>query len=88
MATKKKTLIGTVTSNKMDKSAVVIVTRRIKHTVFNKYFSRSKKYMIHDEKNECNIGDRVSIIEAAPTSRKKRWALLAIIEKESGSVAA
>ncbi|MCX7816586.1 MAG: 30S ribosomal protein S17 [Syntrophales bacterium] len=78
---KRKTLQGVVVSNKMDKTIVVKVERLTKHPVFHKYVRRYKKYKAHDEKNECNIGDRVLIVESRPLSKEKRWRLRAILEK-------
>lgn len=77
----RKTLQGVVVSNKMDKTIVVKVERLTKHPVFHKYVRRYKKYKAHDEKNECNIGDKVLIVESRPLSREKRWRLRAILER-------
>ena len=65
----------------MDKSISVLVTRRVKHPVYSKYLSRTKKFMAHDENNECGIGDKVKIRETRPVSKNKRWRLVEIIEK-------
>ncbi len=77
--TKKRVMVGTVVSNRMDKSIVVSVERMTKHTVYKKYLKSSKKYMAHDEKNECSIGDIVRISETRPISSRKNWKLVEII---------
>jgi len=77
----RKTRTGMVLSNKADKSAVVQVARRLKHPLYGKYYVMTKKYMVHDEKNECNIGDKVKIMECRPISKRKKWRLVEIIEK-------
>lgn len=85
MTTENKSLrkqrIGVVASNKMDKTITVRVERRIKHPIYGKYMKRSKKFMSHDENNDCNIGDTVRIEESRPLSRRKRWNLVEIIER-------
>ena len=73
--------IGTVISNKMDKTVVVKVERLVPHPLFKRIVRRSSKFMAHDKENKCQIGDRVSIIESKPLSRHKRWRLKEIIEK-------
>jgi len=77
----RKTIVGVVVSNKMDKTVVVLVTGKKRHPIYKKYVTFSKKYKVHDEKNECNIGDRVEIVETRPISRDKHFKLHAIIEK-------
>lgn len=77
----KKTLTGTVTSDKMQKSIVVEVTRRVRHPVYGKEIKKSKKFHAHDEKNEAKIGDTVRIVESRPISRLKRWRLVEIVAK-------
>lgn len=77
----RKTRTGIVSNNKADKTASVIVQRKLKHPLYGKFFLRSKKYLIHDEKNECGIGDKVKIMECKPVSKRKRWRLVEIIEK-------
>lgn len=77
----RKTRTGIVSSNKADKTAAVVVQRKLKHPLYGKFFLRSKKYLIHDEKNECGIGDKVRIMECRPVSKMKRWRLVEIIEK-------
>jgi len=76
-----KTREGVVVSNKMDKTAVVKVARRVRHGKYMKTVVRDKHYMVHDEKNECSPGDRVVIAETRPLSRHKRWRLQRIVEK-------
>jgi small subunit ribosomal protein S17 len=78
---RRKTRIGLVVSNKMQKSIVVAVERRVRHPLYKKYFNKTKKYMAHDESNECGIGDRVRIVETRPLSAHKRWRLDTVIEK-------
>jgi small subunit ribosomal protein S17 len=77
----RKQLIGIVTSDKMDKSISVSVERRIQHPIYGKFVKKSNKFMAHDEKNECNIGDKVRIMETRPTSARKRWRLVEVLEK-------
>ncbi|HOK25443.1 MAG TPA: 30S ribosomal protein S17 [Bacteroidales bacterium] len=77
----RKERTGVVVSNKMDKSIVVAIKRRVKHPVYGKYVTRTKKVMAHDENNECNIGDVVRIAETRPLSKNKNWRLVEIIEK-------
>jgi len=78
---KKKTLVGIVSSDKMDKTRVVLVQRHLKHPLYKKYISKSNKFMAHDEKNDSHLGDKVRIIESRPLSKRKRWRLLEIIER-------
>lgn len=80
----KKKKVGTVVSNKMDKTAVVMVTRRVKSQFLQKYYTVRKKFKAHDEKNECQVGDSVLIMECPPISREKRWTVSQIIEKAAG----
>lgn len=77
----RKEKIGQVVSNKMEKSITVTVGQRVKHPVYGKYIHKSKKFMAHDDNNECGIGDTVRIMETKPTSKQKRWRLVEIIEK-------
>ena len=72
---------GKVVSNKMNKSITVLVERKEKHPIYGKFMSKSSKFMAHDEKNECNIGDTVRIMETRPLSKNKNWRLVEIIEK-------
>lgn len=78
---KRKTLVGVVTSDKMDKTVVVRVNRLVLHPVFKKYIRKRKKVKAHDERNECRIGDKVLLIEMRPLSREKRWRVKEILEK-------
>ena len=78
---KRKAYIGHVISDKMDKTVVLAVTRRIPHPKYNKTVSRTTKFKAHDEKNECKTGDLVRFIETRPLSKEKRWKVLEIIEK-------
>ena len=82
-AKKRKTYIGRVISDKMDKTVVLAVTRRIAHAKYNKVVRRTTTFKAHDEKNECKTGDLVRFIETRPISRDKRWKVLEIIEKAS-----
>ncbi|MEQ9188008.1 MAG: 30S ribosomal protein S17 [Cryomorphaceae bacterium] len=77
----RKERIGVVTSDKMDKSIVVTVSRKMKHAKYGKFVNVSKKFVAHDEKNECGIGDSVKIMEIRPLSKRKRWRLVEIVEK-------
>lgn len=78
---KRKTITGTVVKDKMNKSRVVSVTRRVKHPLYKKYVTLTSKFMAHDEKNESHEGDIVSIMETRPLSRRKRWRIIEIVEK-------
>jgi small subunit ribosomal protein S17 len=78
---KRKSFIGRVISDKMDKTVVLAVTRRIAHSRYNKVVKRTTKYKAHDEKNECKVGDMVRVIETRPISKEKRWKVLEIVEK-------
>ena len=78
---KRKQFIGTVVSDKMDKTVVVMVETLVKHPLYGKYIKRRKKYMAHDENNECKIGDKVLIEETRPLSRRKRWRVRQILER-------
>lgn len=78
---KRKSKTGTVVSDKMDKSVLVAVERLVKHPLYQKYFKKTKKFMAHDEKNECRVGDKVKIMETRPLSKLKRWRLVEVIEK-------
>jgi small subunit ribosomal protein S17 len=77
----KRNMTGVVVSDKSDKTIVVLVETLVKHPLFKKYIRRRKKFMAHDPENECNVGDKVQIIEHRPVSRRKRWHLVKIIEK-------
>ena len=77
----RKTVIGKVVSDKMDKTIVVAVEDSVKHALYNKIVKRTVKFKAHDENNECGVGDRVKIMETRPLSKDKRWRLVEIIEK-------
>ncbi|MEN9948809.1 MAG: hypothetical protein RL609_361 [Bacteroidota bacterium] len=77
----RKERIGIVTSNKMEKSIVVQVETKIRHPKYGKFVKHTKRFMAHDEKGECGIGDTVKIMETRPLSKLKRWRLVEIIEK-------
>ncbi|MGQ9553804.1 MAG: 30S ribosomal protein S17 [Anaerolineae bacterium] len=81
MKERRRTLVGRVTSDKMDKSVVVAVERSYRHPMYGKVVRSQKKYVAHDESNECHEGDLVSIIESRPLSRTKRWVVQQIIER-------
>ena len=77
----RKTRVGIVVSDKMDKTVVVAVEQKIKHPLYKKYILRTKKLKVHDENNECGIGDKVEVAETRPLSKEKNWRLVTIIEK-------
>ena len=77
----RKTRVGTVTSNKMDKTITVAVERKVKHPIYGKFVKKTTKFHAHDEKDECTIGDVVKIMETRPLSKTKRWRLVEIVEK-------
>ena len=77
----RKTRTGVVRSSKMDKTIIVAVERRVKHPIYGKFVKKTTKFMAHDDKNECSIGDLVRIMETRPLSKSKRWRLVEIIEK-------
>ena len=77
----RKSRTGVVTSNKMNKSITVMVERREKHPIYGKFIKKSNKFIAHDEKDECNIGDKVRIMETRPLSKLKRWRLIEILER-------
>lgn len=77
----RKERIGVVTSNKMMKSIVVSETKKMKHPMYGKFVMKTKKYVAHDEQNDCNIGDTVRIMETRPLSKSKSWRLVEIIER-------
>ena len=79
---KRKTRIGKVVSNKMDKSIVVAIESRVAHPIYKKYYKKTTKLMAHDPNNECQIGDIVEIMETRPLSKRKRWRLVKILERE------
>ncbi|HIS00036.1 MAG: 30S ribosomal protein S17 [Desulfovibrio fairfieldensis] len=77
----RKTRVGVVVSDKMDKTIVVEVRTRVKHPLYGKIMNRTKKFKAHDEQNQCGIGDTVRVMETRPLSKDKRWRLVEIIEK-------
>ena len=77
----RKSRIGIVESNKMDKTIVVAVHTKVKHPLYKKTINKTTKFKAHDEKNECDIGDTVEIVETRPLSKDKRWRLVRIVEK-------
>ena len=77
----RKTRVGRVVSDKMDKTVVVAIEDNVKHPTYGKIIKRTTKIHAHDEKNECGIGDRVEVMETRPLSKTKRWRLVSIIEK-------
>jgi len=83
MATKER--VGTVVSDKMDKTVVVAVENRFPHPIYQKTVSRTKRYKAHDEANACKVGDRVRITETRPLSRTKRWAVAEVLSNTSAS---
>lgn len=78
---KRKVLVGTVVSNKMQKTIVVKVERRVRHALYKKYVVRSTRFKVHDEKNEAKEGDLVTLVESRPLSRDKRWVLQSIVRR-------
>ncbi len=80
----KRTVTGRVVSAGMDKSAAVAVERLVKHPIYGKYIRRTSKFLIHDENNECHVGDTVNIAECRPISRRKAWRLVEIVERAAG----
>jgi len=77
----RKTRVGVVSSNKMDKTITVKVERKIKHPLYGKFLKKSTSFHAHDEKNECSIGDIVKIMESRPLSKTKNWRLVEVVEK-------
>ena len=77
----RKTRVGVVVSDKMDKTIVVEIRTRVKHPLYGKIMNRTEKFKAHDEKNECGIGDTVRIMETRPLSKDKRWRLVEIVER-------
>jgi len=77
----RKERVGVVVSDKMTKTITVLVSRKVKHPKYGKFVKMSKKYSVHDEKNDCNIGDTVKIMETRPISKNKCWRLVEIIER-------
>ncbi len=81
MRERRRRLVGIVTSDKMDKTVVVTVERRYRHSLYEKVIRSAKKYSAHDERNDCRVGDKVQIVETRPYSRRKRWAVEEILER-------
>ncbi len=81
MEQQRKRLVGVVTSDKMDKTVVVLVKRQYRHPLYKKVVRSTKKYLAHDEENACRVGDRVVILESRPMSRRKRWVVSEILER-------
>lgn len=77
----RKERVGLVTSDKMDKTVVVSVEKRVKHPMYGKFIKFTKKFHAHDEKNDCNLGDTVRIMETRPLSKTKRWRVVEVIER-------
>lgn len=77
----RKTKTGVVIKNKMEKSITISIERRIAHPIYKKYFKKTTKLIAHDEKNECNVGDVVKIMETRPISKNKNWRLVEVVEK-------
>lgn len=77
----RKTRVGVVVSNKMQKSITVDVERKVKHPLYGKFMKKNKKFLAHDEENTCNIGDTVRIAEIRPMSKRKKWRLVEVIER-------
>jgi small subunit ribosomal protein S17 len=78
---KRKTLVGVVSGDKMDKTVVVMVNRLVLHPVYKKYVRKRKKVKAHDERNECHVGDKVMLVETRPLSKEKRWRVKNILER-------
>ena len=79
--TLRKQRVGVVSSSKMDKTITIVVERKLRHPIYGKFVKKTKKFVAHDEKNECNEGDTVRIMETRPLSKRKRWRLMEIIER-------
>lgn len=77
----RKTRVGMVVSNKMDRSILVAIQRKVAHPIYKKYFKKTTKLMAHDANNECKPGDKVKIMETRPMSKRKTWRLVEIVEK-------
>lgn len=78
---KRRMVVGTVVSDKMQKTIVVRVDRQVRHSLYKKYVEKSRRYKAHDEKNDAKIGDRVELVESRPLSREKRWVLQSILRR-------
>lgn len=77
----RKTRVGIVVSDKMDKTITIAIERKVPHPIYRKYFKKTTKLMAHDEKSECRVGDKVKVMETRPVSKSKRWRLVEIVEK-------
>ncbi len=77
----RKTRVGIVVSDKMDKTITIAIERKVPHPIYRKYFKKTTKLMAHDEKSECRVGDKVKVMETRPLSKNKRWRLVEIVEK-------
>ncbi len=77
----RKTRVGIVVSDKMDKTITIVIERKVPHPIYRKYFKKTTKLMAHDEKRECRVGDKVKVMETRPLSKNKRWRLIEIVEK-------
>lgn len=77
----RKTRVGIVVSDKMDKTITIAIERKVPHPIYKKYFKKTTKLMAHDEKSECRVGDKVKVMEIRPLSKNKRWRLVEIVEK-------
>ena len=77
----RKTRVGVVVSDKMDKTAVVAIKTKVRHPLYGKMVNRTRKFKVHDEENQCGVGDTVKIMETRPISKDKRWRLVEIVEK-------
>jgi small subunit ribosomal protein S17 len=80
----KATKVGVVTSNKADKTAVVAVERLVSHPLYTRTYKKTSTFTVHDEANQCSVGDRVRIVECRPISKRKRWRLVEVLKSESG----
>ena len=81
----RKTLVGTVHSDKMHKTISVNVERRVKHAMYGKYLTRSNRFLAHDEKEDARTGDRVELVETRPTSKRKRWRLVRVLRRSKSA---
>jgi small subunit ribosomal protein S17 len=77
----RKTRVGIVVSDKMDKTITIAIERKVSHPIYKKYFKKTTKLMAHDEKSECRVGDKVKVMETRPLSKNKRWRMVEIVEK-------
>jgi len=77
----RKTMVGIVVSDRMEKTVVVVVQRLVKHPLYQRYIRKRARYKVHDEKSDCHIGDRVLIMETRPLSREKRWRVKQVLER-------